>query len=682
LLFVWVLAALAVAASAQELPLIPYPKVVERGSGNFAIEQLSTIEATGPADPLRDAAITRVRSRLERRLGHPLIAQGKKFTIETVERSSAVQQAKEDEAYELTISAEDVNLKARNAYGIQRGMETFFQLFERSATGWRVPAVTVRDEPRFAWRGLMLDVSRHFLHVNDVLRTLDGMAAVKLNVLHLHLSDDQGFRVESKRYPKLQLKASGGQYYTQADIRRIVAYARDRAIRVIPEFDVPGHVTALLAAYPELASVPGTYQPEKQFGAFDATLDPTAEFTYQFLDNLFAEMIPLFPDPYFHIGADEVNGKQWDASPRITKFKTSKGWKSFHDLQAYFVRRVAEMMEKRGKKVIAWDEVLRPDLPDSITVQAWRGQRSIVASTRSAHETVVSTGYYLDWMQPAWFHYQRDPAAPNPAWNDRYDDLLGKLVTWPNTADWNLNPSERAKIIGAEATMWAEFTTPLNLDIRLWPRLAAIAERFWSPADRRDVASLYRRFDPFGLFLENEKIPFQSGYVNLVRRLTTTEFADPLISLAGILEPPKWVARILTRKYTTESKLDRLADIIRPESIPARRFDEAVDRLLRDGGSADAIRTALETWQGLDARLEPAFESERLAEVRVVSKDVNEVATIGLRALEAIEKKQPAPADWVAASTAKLKQAGDVKRELRVAVADPVQKLVDKAARP
>ena len=201
-----------------------------------------------------------------------------------------------------------------------RGLETFLQLVQITSDGFAVPAIAIQDKPRFPWRGLMIDVGRHFIPLEVLKRNLDGMAAVKMNVFHWHLSENQGFRVESKRFPKLQEMGSDGLYYTQDQVRDLIAYARDRGIRVVPEFDMPGHSTAWFVGYPELASAPGPYQIERKWGVFDPAMDPTQERTYKFLDEFIGEMAKLFPDQFFHIGGDEVNGKQWDANPKIQAF--------------------------------------------------------------------------------------------------------------------------------------------------------------------------------------------------------------------------------------------------------------------------------------------------------------------------------------------------------------------------
>ena len=219
----------------------------------------------------------------------------------------------------------------------------------------------------------MIDVGRHFMPLDVLRRNLDGMEAVKLNVFHWHLSENQGFRVESKKLPKLHQKGSDGNYYTQAEIKDLIAYAADRGIRIVPEFDMPGHSTAWFVGYPEIASGPGPYAIERNWGVMDPAMDPTNEKTYKFLETFIGEMTKLFPDKYFHIGGDEVNGKEWDRNSKIQEFMHSHNIKSNAELQAYFNEHVSKIVSKNNKIMVGWDEILQPSLPKNIVIQSWRG---------------------------------------------------------------------------------------------------------------------------------------------------------------------------------------------------------------------------------------------------------------------------------------------------------------------
>ena len=372
----------------------------------------------------------------------------------------------QNESYTLDVTSSGATLTAPGPLGILHGFETFLQLVQSTPNGFAAPAVHIEDKPRFPWRGLMIDVSRHFVPLDVIKHNIDGMAAVKLNVLHLHLSDDQGFRIESKEFPKLHQLGSDGLYFTQADIRDLIEYAVDRGIRVVPEFDMPGHATSWFVGYPEISSGSGPYSIERRWGIFDPAMDPTREETYKFLDKFIGEMSELFPDRFFHIGGDEVNGKQWDANPKIQAFMRAHQIKNNQELQQYFTVRVQKIVAKHHKFMVGWDEILGPGMSKDIVIQSWRGQASLAAAAKQGYRGLLSSGYYLDHMQTAAQYYAVDPMSGDAA---------------------NLGADEKSRILGGEACMWAEFITPDNIDSRIWPRTAAVAERLWSPAETQDV---------------------------------------------------------------------------------------------------------------------------------------------------------------------------------------------------
>ncbi|HEY1273074.1 MAG TPA: family 20 glycosylhydrolase, partial [Terriglobales bacterium] len=307
------------------LNLMPAPSKYTFQEGHLAIDQDFSVAATGYTEARLDRAVQRFLRTLSKRtgltFGAPLADPTQAMlTVQTEQPSREIQEPGEDESYVLEITPSRARLSAATPLGTMHGLQTFLQLVEATPTGFAVPAISIRDEPRFTWRGLMIDVSRHFIPLDVIKRNLDGMEAVKLDVFHWHLSDNQGFRAESKNYPKLHQMGANGQYYTQDEIRDLVSYARDRGIRVVPEFDMPGHSTSWFLGYPELASAPGPYQLERYWGVFDPAMDPTEEHTYKFLEAFIGEMAALFPDRHFHIGGDEVNGKQWSANPKILQF--------------------------------------------------------------------------------------------------------------------------------------------------------------------------------------------------------------------------------------------------------------------------------------------------------------------------------------------------------------------------
>ena len=523
------------------------------------------------------------------------------------------------------------------------------------------PQLLFEDQPRFSWRGLMIDVSRHFIPLDVLKRNLDGMAAVKLNVFHWHLSDDQGFRVESQKFPKLQELGSDGLYYTQAEVRDLIAYAHDRGIRVVPEFDMPGHSTAWFVGYPELASAPGPYQIERKWGVFDPAMDPTQERTYKFLDTFIGEMAKLFPDQYFHIGGDEVNGKQWDANPNIQAFMRAHGMKNNQDLQAYFNTRVQKIVSKHGKTMVGWDEILRPDLPKDIVVQSWRGQDSLAAAAKLGYRGLLSFGYYVDLNWPASRHYAVDPIS----------------------APANLGPEEKQRILGGEACMWSEYVSPENIDSRLWPRTAAIAERLWSRQDVTDVHSMYQRLQNVSQRLDWLGLTHNSNYEPMLRRIAGSNDISALRTLTDVLEPVKDYTReeIAAVEATSLAPLNRVVDAARPESETARHFSELVNALIAGQADANAkqeIAMWLSRWRDNQANLQ-SLESQSflLKEIVPLSQDLSAVAVTGLQALDYVNRGERAPDSWTAEQFALLQEAEKPKAQLLLMVAPAVRELVE-----
>ncbi|HVP45446.1 MAG TPA: family 20 glycosylhydrolase, partial [Bryobacteraceae bacterium] len=584
-----------------ELNLMPQPAHIVSAQGKLRIDQSFRISLTGYREPRLEHAAARLIEHLEAKTGMPLSrdlsagSAGAALEISTAAASSPVQKLGEDESYRLDVSSGHARLNASNPLGILRGMETFLQLVEADKETFAVPALQIEDRPRFPWRGLMLDVARHWMPADVVRRNLEAMAALKLNVLHWHLSDDQGFRVESRRLPKLHEMGSDGHYYTQQQIREVIEFARERGIRVVPEFDMPGHTTAWFVGHPEFASAPGPYTIERKWGIFDPAMDPTRDEVYGFLDAFIGEMAGLFPDDYFHIGGDEVNGKQWDRNPSIQAFMREHGLKDNVALQAYFNTRLQPIVTTHGKKVIGWDEIFAPSLPKDIVVQSWRGQKSLADAARLGYMGILSAGYYLDLMHSAEFHYSVDPAEKESA---------------------GLTAEQKARILGGEACMWSEYVTPENIDMRIWPRAAAIAERFWSSQEVKDVASMYRRLAATSRDLEWRGAQHASSHHLMLERLADGHPAGPLATLSDVVEPAKEYSREEARQYTSFTPLNRLVDATRPESDAARDFGNLVDQVLAAGGDAassrDQLRRWLTQWRDNHAALAPALESSFL----------------------------------------------------------------------
>jgi hexosaminidase len=649
------LMALASLASAAPPALMPMPVRLQSSPGHLSMDGSFTAQATAVTDPRLDAAIRRFTVQLSRQTGllftsssPPTGSAAPTLKVECAARGPENPTLGEDESYTLDVAPEGALVKAPAIAGALHGLETFLQLVVPGAGGFEAPAVHIEDRPRFPWRGLMIDSSRHWMPLEVIERNLDAMAAVKLNVFHWHLSDDQGFRVESKRFPKLQELGSDGHYYTQDELRHIVAYARDRGIRVVAEFDIPGHTLSWLAAYPELASEAGSFTIGRTWGIFDPVMDPTRDETYQFLDSFIGEMTAIFPDPYFHIGGDEVNGKSWDSNPRILAFTRQHNLDGPKGLQAYFNQRVSKILEKYHKTVIGWDEVLHPDLPTATVIQSWRGNAALAEAAAKGHRGILSWGYYLDHLRPAAYHYSIDP-------------LGGPAAQLP--------PDKAANILGGEACMWSEYVSSETIDSRIWPRLAAIAERFWSTRDVTDVDSMYMRLAVVSRWLEWTGVRHRANYGPMLDRLTCGWPAQPVRVLADACEAlGLGQGRGRGVKYTSLMPLNRMVDAARPESESVRALELAARNM--SPSDITLLKETFTRWAANDALFQPlAAGNALLAELLPLSKDLSYLGSAGL----ALLSHQPPPSDL----DAQLTRIARPQAELRLAAVRPVKILLD-----
>jgi hexosaminidase len=617
---------LALTASASQVvfaagpALMPMPVKVQPASGRFLIDANFVVETVGSGSARVASAVQSFLARVSRQTGvvyapvPPLPADARRLVIDCT-GGAEYPVPGEDESYVLDVSDTEAHIQAATADGAVHGLATFTQLIQPGPDGFQVAGVRIEDYPRFPWRGLMLDPCRHWMPVEIVKRNLDAMAAVKLNVLHWHLSEDQAFRVESKRYPRLHQMGSSGNYYTQDEIRDIVAYARDRGIRVVPEFDVPGHTSAWFPGYPELASSPGPFAPGDRS---TSVMDPSKESTYTFLDSFIGEMVQLFPDPYFHIGGDEVNPRVWNQSESIQAFAREHGLSDAAAIQVYFNQRLLKIVQKYGKTMVGWDEILVPGLPTDAVIQSWRGQKSLSEAASKGYRAILSWGYYLDHLTPASFHYGVDP--------------LGG----PDAA--NLTPEQAARIMGGEACMWAELVGQETVDSRVWPRTAAIAERLWSPKDITDVDAMYARLEPVSRNLQFTGVMHHANYQPMLDRLTGDRPVGPLRVLADAVEA-LGLGTGRRGRPTGTTPLDRFVDACQPESELVREMELAAKRFVANpaGGKDEAamLRRQFETWAANDALFQPIAENNKLlAEVIPVSKDLSALGEAGLKLLD------------------------------------------------
>jgi len=660
-------------AQQPALNLMPLPASVQLGTGSLRVGASFSVVLTGHAEPRLDRAAERFLQQLARQTALPISLKPSKaakatLVIQTDHASKEIQEVGEDESYVLEVSTAGAKLTATTPLGTLHGLQSFLQLVDVSPDGFAAPVVTIQDKPRFPWRGLMIDSARHFIPLDVIRRNLEGMEAVKMNVFHWHLSENQGFRAESKRFPKLHEMGSDSLYYTQEEMREVIAYARDRGIRVVPEFDMPGHSTAWFVGHPELASGKGPYEIERRWGVFDPAMDPTNEKVYKLLDELIGEMAKVFPDHFFHIGGDEVNGKEWDANPKIQAFKKEHGLKNNDALQAYFSGRVQKLVVKHGKIVVGWDEVLVPGVPKDIVIQSWRGQASLALAAKQGYRGILSNGYYLDLGWPAARHYAVDPMSGDAA---------------------NLSADEKQSILGGESCMWAEYVDPENVDSRIWPRNAAIAERYWSPQSVTDVPSMYARLDFISARLDWLGLTHKSYYHRMLQRIagaaSPDEFAA-LKTLTDVVEPVKDYTREQTApaEPTSATPLNRVVDAVPLESDAGRHFGELVDRFLaascHDAASEARLRSQLTLWRDNEAKLQPlAQRSFLVQEVAARSHDLSLLGLTGLTALDVIAKGQPAPDPWLPL-LAVIDSAKKPNAQLLLIPAPAVQKLIEAAA--
>jgi hexosaminidase len=716
------------------LTLMPLPATLNLSGSEFPLRENFGLIIEGPEDDIVLEATLRLKNKLAQRTNRLYLEDGKDLVIRFDSATFAVQPVYTNESYKLTITQRGIQLEAVSGYGVLRGLETLLQLLKETPQGFAWPTAVIQDEPRYPWRGLMIDVCRHWIPKEVILRNLDAMAAVKMNVLHWHLSEYQAFRVESKVFPRLHELGSDGNYYSQDDVREVVAYARLRGIRVVPEFDMPGHTSSFLVGYPELAAAPGPYQLEKGFGVFTPVMDPTREEVYDFIDRFIGEMVTLFPDPFFHIGGDEVNFADWDNNPAIQQFMNENQIANNHDLQAYFNQRLEKILQKHQKKMAGWDEILNPNLGKDIVVQSWRSHKSLIEAVQQGRKAILSAGYYLDHKLPASRHYAVDPEVmpgavsiePDSLHWQQYDltikitdneikttmvlfgesdDLRGLFYMMDNATSFEkaeregealrfsfmsefgtikfnatlagdsihgkmslgllgfpfsgvrsggndvtgtkpphveqikpLTADDRARILGGEAAMWTEVVSAANIDSRIWPRTAAMAEKWWSPAVlTNNIRDMYRRLEAVSGYLETLGLTHRSGQTALIQDLAIGKDARPAEVLVNVLEEVKYYERLMMN-LTAETPLNEVVDAAAPESMFALQFDFMVDDFLADPQhlkETERIRDMLQQWRTNHETFSAAARgNSRLEKILPLSEALAQLAEAALIAMD------------------------------------------------
>jgi hexosaminidase len=490
--------------------LLPQPVTLRPGEGHFSLTEATVIvverETRSIGQLLADA--------LARASGFSLPLVTYRTTQETaivlVVDAALTHLGKE--GYMLTVDEQAVTIVGADLAGVFYGTQTLRQLFapaifsaEPVKQQWDIAAVTIEDAPRFPWRGMLLDTARHFFPPVEILKLIDLLALHKINVLHLHITDDQGWRMESKRYPRLTevgawrketvighaLKPEGydgtphGGFYRQEELREMVAYAQERFVTIVPELDMPGHARAALAAYPELGVSGQPLEVATTWGIFPDLYSPTAH-TLHFLQDVLTEIMEIFPAPVIHVGGDEAIKDQWQASPAVQARIKALGLADEQELQSWFLSQIGTFLHQHGRRFIGWDEILEGGLPEGALVMSWRGLEGGLAAARAGHDVVMTPQayVYLD-------HYQsNDPAEPLAIGGYTPLEKIYSFDPLPAA----LTPEQARHILGAQANLWSEYiTTPAHLEYMAFPRLIALAELTWTPQAQRDFADFRQR---------------------------------------------------------------------------------------------------------------------------------------------------------------------------------------------
>ena len=547
LLIVSIFLVSSAAAAQSGVSLVPKPLEMQVGAGEFSLNFKTRIVATDEegrqlASYLNDFLLKSHGFKL------PFDARLKNTKNAIVITSDPNAPA---ESYQLMIDADSVKITGRGA-GLFYGAQSLLQLIPLNAKPpFKVPFVAVKDAPRFRYRGMHLDVGRHFFPVEFVKKYIDLMAQYKMNNFHWHLTEDQGWRIEIKKYPKLTSvggyrketvvghagtsktydgKPYGG-FYTQEQIKEVVAYAKARYINVIPEIEMPGHSQAALAAYPELGCTPGPFEAATTWGVFKDVFCPTEE-TFRFLEDVITEVTELFPGPYIHVGGDECPKDRWKESPIAQEVIKREGLKDEHELQSYFIRRMEKFINSKGKRIIGWDEILEGGLAPDATVMSWRGEAGGIEAAKQKHDVIMTPGAYCYFD-----HYQGDPQT-EPLNIGGYT-TLSKVYSY-NPEPKELTPEQHKYILGAQGNVWTEYMkTPEFVEYMVFPRLLALSEVLWTPQDKRSWEDFETRLPAQLARLDAQKVNYRSPEPQGLNTIVTPAETEGELKLASYVPDGK-----------------------------------------------------------------------------------------------------------------------------------------------
>lgn len=490
-----------------EVAIIPKPVRMENLGGSFSLDVSTRIEFETGAEATREVALylsDLLSAFTGRSIPMAVIQHGGERRTNTISLTTAGPLADLGEAgYELSVLPDSVSLRASQAAGLFYGVQTLRQLLPvwvekrepNPDASLELPCVRIEDRPRFAWRGLMLDCVRHFMTKDFILRMIDLLAYHKLNVLHLHLVDDQGWRIEIEKYPKLTevgawRDENGGRYggfYTQDELREIVAYAASRHVLVVPEIEMPGHATAAIASYPDLACDGEPIPVATEWEIFKNVLCGGKEFTFEFLENVLTEVLDIFPSPFIHIGGDEAERGNWENCELCQERIQRENLKNEHELQSYMVRRIGRFLTAHGRRLIGWDEILfGGGLPETAVVQSWRDFEGTVSACKMGMDTVCSPCSHVYFDYP----HTEDPRKPD--WMRLTP--VEKVYSFEPIPE-GVNPEAARHILGSQCCVWTEHLLQETLDPHVFPRLCALSEVVWSPAETREWSDFEKRLE-------------------------------------------------------------------------------------------------------------------------------------------------------------------------------------------
>jgi len=548
--------------SAQTVNIIPEPFHVAKAAGNFQFPKSIAINAPSSANEVTEQIATQLRT-----------ATGKTVYYSKNNASINLEIIKDEvlgnEGYTLNVNATGVTISANTNAGLFYGWQSVQQIMPaaiyaksiQANTQWQLPFVSIIDKPRFGWRGLMLDVSRHFFNKADVKVFIDDMARYKYNRFHWHLTDDQGWRIEIKSLPKLtevgawraerkgkwmnittpaltERKTYGG-FYTQEDIKEVVAYAKSKFIEVIPEIDIPGHSMAINTAYPQLSTTPN-YPYQVNAGdefmdweglnghvaaRIDNSLDPSNELVYTYLDKIFGEIAPLFPFEYIHMGGDENAKNNWEKSANVQALMKKEGLKNQNEVQSYFVRRVQKIINSKGKKMMGWDEILEGGLSGDAAVMSWRGVAGGIEAAKQGHKVVMSPNQYnyIDF-------YQGELTAEGKVYGGLRMKKTYSFDPIPEGVDPNL-------ILGNQGNQWTEqLQTMRNVQYMTWPRALAIAETSWSPKEKKNWNSFSKKVEAHFEKLEAANVKYATSIYDPIVTTQLNTKGELIVNMEGEID--------------------------------------------------------------------------------------------------------------------------------------------------